>query len=101
MELGPIFRALINHKSRFWLITIEIGLTLAVIVNCVNMIVDQRQTMNRPTGLEVETTLVVRTEPFAADLKEESAIEALYDEDLRQIRAMPGVMLPIDASVPV
>ena len=92
MELGPIFRALINHKSRFWLITIEIGLTLAVIVNCVNMIVDQRQTMNRPTGLDLENTLVVRTEPYAPDLREESAVEQLYDEDLRQLRAMPGVI---------
>ena len=33
MEIGPIFRALINHRSRFVLITVEIALTLAIVAN--------------------------------------------------------------------
>lgn len=92
MEIGPIFRALINHKSRFWLVTIEISLTLAIVVNCINMIVDQREQMNRPTGLDEANTLVVRVEPFAPEFKEEKFVEALYDRDLLELRAMPGVI---------
>lgn len=92
MEIGPIFRALINHKSRFWLITIEIALTLAIIVNCVNMILDQQASMNRPTGMDVDNILVVRVEPFSEDLEEEDAVEDLYDRDLLALRAMPGVV---------
>jgi putative ABC transport system permease protein len=92
MDFGPIFRALINHKSRFWLITLEIALTLAVIVNCLNSISNQRRIMNRPTGMDLDHVLVVRTEPFAADLREEQRVEQLYDEDLRALRDMPGVI---------
>ena len=65
MEIGPIFRALINQRSRFWLITIEIALTLAVVTNCITMIRDQRASMLRPTGMDVDNILVVRTEPFS------------------------------------
>ena len=54
MEIGPIFRSLIHHKSRFWLITVEIALTLAIVANCLNMILDQRSRVVRPTGLDEE-----------------------------------------------
>jgi putative ABC transport system permease protein len=47
MEIGPIFRSLIHHKTRFWLITFEIALTLAIVANCINMILDQRSSMLR------------------------------------------------------
>ena len=29
MELGPVFRALVHNRVRFWLITVEVALTLA------------------------------------------------------------------------
>ncbi len=92
MEIGPILRALINHRSRFWLITLEISLTLAIVVNCVNMILDQRAQMLRPTGLDQEHILVVSAEPFAPELKDEKLVERLYDTDLVELRAMPGVI---------
>jgi putative ABC transport system permease protein len=91
MEIGPILRSLFNHKSRFWLIALEIALTLAVVVNCLSMILDQRRQMLRPTGLDEENILVVETQPFAADLRDEARVESLYDEDLRALRALPGV----------
>jgi putative ABC transport system permease protein len=92
MEIGPIFRALINHKSRFWLITLEIALTLAIIVNCVNMIIDQRSMMQRPTGMDVENMLVIHVEPWAPEFKDEQFVEDLYDRDLLALRALPGVI---------
>ena len=36
MEFGPIFRALLHNKARFWLIAVEVALTLAIVANCVN-----------------------------------------------------------------
>jgi putative ABC transport system permease protein len=92
MEFGPIFRSLLHQKSRFWLITLEIALTLAIVANCVNMIVDQRKGLVRPTGMDVEHILVVRSEPFAPEFQDEDYIEASYEEDLRALRAMPGVV---------
>ena len=42
MELGPIFRALMHNTTRFWLITLEVALSLAIVANCVNLIQQTR-----------------------------------------------------------
>lgn len=91
MELGPIFRALVYSKSRFWLVAVEIALTLAVIVNCVAMIREQRDLIERPTGMDVENILVVQSQPFAPDFQDDDYVQASADEDLRALRAMAGV----------
>jgi putative ABC transport system permease protein len=91
MDIGPISRALFHHKSRFWLICLEIALTLAVAANCVNMIMDQRAQLLRPSGMDEENLLRVRSEPFAPEFKDEEYLRASYEEDLRLLRSLPGV----------
>jgi putative ABC transport system permease protein len=91
MEIGPIFRALIYQKSRFWLITLEIALTLAIVANCFNMIGDERAKMERPTGMDEENLLVVESEPIAPEFEDDEYVRASYEEDLRVLRALPGV----------
>jgi len=91
MEIGPIFRALFHNKSRFWLIAVEIALTLAIVVNCIAMIMDQRARMTRPTGMDVDHILIVESQPFSPEFEDDDFVEASYNEDLRMIRALPGV----------
>jgi len=89
--IGPILRALINHRSRFWLITIEIALTLAIVANCVNMVLDQRARMLRPTGLDEKNLIVAVVEPFDKQFEDEAFLRATYEQDLRALRGLPGV----------
>ena len=91
MQIGPIFRALINHRSRFWLITLEIALTLAIVCNCVNMVLDQRTRMLRPTGIDEAHILVAEVEPYEKQFEDTAFVRTIYEEDLRKLRAMPGV----------
>ena len=91
MHIGPIFRALLNHRSRFWLITLEIALTLAIVCNCINMVLDQRGRMLRPTGLDEQHILVAEVEPFDKQFEDEQFLRTIYDEDLRKLRAVSGV----------
>jgi putative ABC transport system permease protein len=91
MEIGPVFRALVHHKTRFWLIALEIALTLAVVVNCVGMIRGIREEMTMPTGLDVDNLIVVQALPFGEEYKEESFVDRILVEDLRALRAVPGV----------
>ena len=92
MELGPIFRALTHSKGRFWLIAVEIGLTLAVVVNCLNMIMDQRRIVTRDSGMDEKNVLVVVAEPFAPEFREFDYAKQVFREDLAALRAMPGVV---------
>jgi putative ABC transport system permease protein len=91
MELGPIFRALLRNKTRFALISLEVALTLAIIVNCVNMMQDLLSKMERPTGIVEAEILVVRSTLFAPEFREEGYRENSRKADLALLRALPGV----------
>jgi putative ABC transport system permease protein len=91
MHLGPIVRALLHNPTRFWLITLEVALTLAIVVNCVSIILDQRELISRPSGLDEANLVVVTTRPITADFQDEGLLDAVRDEDLRRLRALPGV----------
>jgi putative ABC transport system permease protein len=91
MELGPIFRALFKSRTRFFLVVTEIALTLAIVVNCMNMIADQRNYLTRPTGLDEENLLVITSETFAPEFEDDGYTRNAYLEDLAAVRAMPGV----------
>jgi len=91
MELGPIFRALMHNPTRFWLIAVEVALTLAIVINCVAIITEQRDLLTRPSGLDEVNLVVVTTQPFADDFADGSFLDTVREEDLRSLRALPGV----------
>jgi putative ABC transport system permease protein len=92
MELGPIFRALMHNKSRFWLIALEVALTLAIVANCINVMLDMRAEFFKPSGIDEESLLVVYTEPFAPEFKDEDFVDSLREEDLVRLQSFPGVI---------
>lgn len=91
MEIGPIFRALLHHRTRFFLITIEIALTLAIVVNCLNILRDQRAKIERPTGMAVDDVVVATVHPFDPVFQDDDFVETIYHQDVDALRALPGV----------
>lgn len=91
MELGPIFRAMMRHRARFLLIALEVALTLAIVANSVSLILDARGEMTRPSGFDEENLIHVVSTPFADELQNPEQANQLLDEDLRTLRALPGV----------
>jgi putative ABC transport system permease protein len=91
MELGPIVRALVHNPTRFWLITAEVALTLAIVVNCVAIILEQRELLTRSSGLDEPNLVVVTTQPFSEDFVDEAFLDTVREDDLRRLRALPGV----------
>ncbi len=91
MEIGPIFRTLIHNKTRFVLIALEVALTLAIVVNCVNMILDIRGAMHRPSGMDEDNILALTVRPFGPEFADKDFDDATRREDLRTLGALPGV----------
>lgn len=91
MELGPIVRTLIRNKVRFILIGCEVALTLAIVVNCVNMMLELKGQMDRPTGIDESNLLVVRNRPFSPDFRDEGYFKNSRQADLELLRSLPGV----------
>jgi putative ABC transport system permease protein len=81
-----------HNKSRFWLIALEVALTLAIVANCINVMLDMRAEFFKPSGIDEESLLVVYTEPFAPEFKDEDFVDSLREEDLVRLQSFPGVI---------
>src|SRR3954447_8042623 len=92
MDFGPIFRALLHNRARFWLITLEVALTLAIVANCVNLTLDVRKTVMAPTGLDENNLVVIYAQPFSAAYQDENYVHQARARDLERLRALPGVV---------
>lgn len=91
MEIGPIFRALRYNKTRFVLISLEVALTLAVVVNCVSMMVETYREMSRPTGLPEDVLFEVDVRSFDPAFEEKEYAAGEWDADLELLRSLAGV----------
>jgi putative ABC transport system permease protein len=92
MEIGPIVRALRRNKVRAGLIVVEIALTLAIVTNCVAMIVDARTKMTRASGFDDDAIVSLRSTPFDPAFKEDGYLDNSLRQDLDALRALPGVV---------
>lgn len=91
MEFGPILRTLFRNKTRMILIVMEVALTLAIVVNCINMMQDVRQQMERPTGIDEENIITILSQPFSEDFREDGYFANARRADLELLRSTPGV----------
>lgn len=91
MPIGPIIRSMKHNRMRFALIILEIAITLAIVTNCVNMIMAEREKMLKQSGFDDANLLWVTNAPFAPEFREQGYVENIVNADLRAIKAMPGV----------
>lgn len=91
MNIGPIIRAMNHNRTRAVLIILEIAMTLAIVTNCVNVILAERAKMMKQSGFDDDNILWMRARPFAPEFRELSYIGNTIDADLRTISAIPGV----------
>ena len=91
MEFGPIFRSLLRNRARVVLIVAEVALTLAIVANCMSLILDTRAELARESGFDDSHMALIHSTPFAEDLNHQEALNQLVDSDLETLRALPGV----------
>ena len=91
MDIGPIFRAMTRNRARLFLIVAEVALTLAIVANCVGLIVRARAAMTRPSGFDEDNLVLVGSVPFAKDFEDPAYVEQSLRDDMAALRAIPGV----------
>ncbi len=91
MEFGPIFRAMTRHRARSILIVAEVALTLAIVANCFSLIGNAKGSMARESGFDDANLISIRSQTFAPAFEEREYVVATIDDDLRRLRAIPGV----------
>jgi putative ABC transport system permease protein len=91
MEFGPIFRSLLRNRARVILIVAEVALTLAIVANCLSLILDTRAQLAKPSGLDDEHLIAIRSNPFDDHLRDQKVLDRLVDQDRRALAAVAGV----------
>src|SRR3954452_21235882 len=91
MNIGPIIRAMQHNRTRVVLIVLEIAMTMAIVTNCVNVIVYQRGKMNQKSGFDDDNIVRLNIRPYAAEFKNEEFLDNIIDQDVRTIQSVPGV----------
>jgi putative ABC transport system permease protein len=91
MNIGPIIRAMKHNRTRVVLIVLEIALTLAIVTNCVNVIMAERARMSRPSGFDDDNLLRINTRPFSEEWRRDGFTDIATDADLRILKSIPGV----------
>src|SRR5688572_12599859 len=98
MEIGPIVRAMKPNKTRFGMIILEIAITLAIVTNAVNMIIDERNKMAIPSGFDDENLAWVGTRPFLKEFQEDRFLELSINSDLAALKSIPGVKSAVNTN---
>jgi putative ABC transport system permease protein len=98
VEIGPIWRAALRNKTGIVLIVTQVAFTMAIVINSIAIAQNEARDMMRPSGVDEANMFHLQSSGFAADFNAQQTIE----EDLRQIRGMPGVVAAIQTnSVPL
>jgi putative ABC transport system permease protein len=88
MELGPIWRALQRNKTSYVLIALQIAVTMAIMVNAINIIQERSTQMARPSGIDEANIFYLSSNIFDPEADYEAQIAA----DLDAMRSFPGVV---------
>ena len=88
MELGPIWRALMRNRTAYFLIALQIAVTMAIMVNAISIIQERSRLMARPSGIDEANIFHVRNVGFTPDFDE----PAVVTQDLEALRNLPGVV---------
>lgn len=92
MHLGPMLRAMLRNKVRFGLLALEVALTLAIVANCVSLILDARYELTRPSGFADNELMMVTATPFHEAFREATYRDRIIDADIAALRTLPGVL---------
>jgi putative ABC transport system permease protein len=91
MHIGPILRAMKHNRTRVVLIVLEIAMTLAIVTNCVNVILAERAKMTQKSGFDDDNIVRMRVRPFTPEFRESAFLDTIIDADVRTIESIPGV----------
>ena len=94
MELRPILSALTRNSAGAILVSLQIAITLAIVVNAVFMVKQRVDQVSRPTGLDEQNMFTLRVTGFGEGFNFHDMVRS----DMDLLRRMPGVIDATPAS---
>ena len=87
MEIRPILSTLMRNKTGAVLISLQIALTMAVVINAAFVIADRRDTMSKTTGVDDGNLILARAVQSDRDID----VRSIVERDTAALLALDGV----------
>lgn len=94
LNIGPIFRALLQQKFSAILVVIQVAITMAIITNGVAITWDRYVHIERESGIDEPNLFFLTSSGFSQDFNPRASIE----QDLALIRGTDGVIDALQAN---
>ncbi|XOV88062.1 MAG: ABC transporter permease [Pseudomonadota bacterium] len=91
-----ILKTLLRNRTSWVLMSLQVAVTLAVLINALALVKRSQEIVNEPTGMDTGSIVTIRVVPFAQEFNDTSRIRTQRTLDLATLRGYPGV---INASV--
>ncbi len=98
MELGPILKSMRKNRIGVFLIALQIAVTFAVVLNCLNLALAHRRLLSEPTGYDEDNLIVVMAEHYDKSLDDPAFTRSITERDLRWLRGLDAVKAATIAS---
>ena len=87
-DLRPVLMTLLRNRTGAVLVSLQVAITLAVLVNAAYVVKQRLDSITKPGGFDVENTFAIASAGFAHDFD----FQATLREDLAYLRSVPGVI---------
>jgi putative ABC transport system permease protein len=94
LHFGPILSSLRRNHTGALLVSLQIAIALAVLVNAVYVVKQRVEKIGRPTGIDVENIFTIANAGFTPRYN----LEAALREDLAYLRGLDGVIAATPSS---
>src|SRR4051812_2068431 len=88
MEMRPILSALARNSAGAILVSLQIAITLAIVVNAVFLVKQRVVQVNRPTGMDEQNMFSLRVTGFGKDFNFHDMVRS----DMDLLRRLPGIV---------
>lgn len=88
MELRPILSALLRNRAGAILVSLQIAITLAIVVNAIYVTHQRLTHIGRPTGIDVENIFSFWVTSYEKDYD----FLGMVNADMAMLRQMPGIV---------
>ena len=91
MQMGPILRSMWRNKFRFGLSALQIAVTLAIVANCLSLVLDARRKMSRPPIGDEDNLIQIRLPPPESIGDNDELADRWVRENFQRLREVTGV----------
>ena len=88
MGIGPIISSLLRSKTGPLLVSLQIAVTLAIVINSLFIVLQRVEKINRDTGMDVENVIITYVRGFGENYDVVDSIK----NDIDLLRSIPGVI---------